>query len=147
MSDEAEAVTTWEALFRAQVAVMRRLGADFPRDGISFNGYDVMYTLTRAPQRSLRLRDLTASALLTQPSISRLVDRLAARGLVEKLPDERDARGTVIRLTDSGREVFHALALVHGASIRRIVGEALDPAELAELARLSNRLRANLPAD
>lgn len=145
MSDQGRSVAAWEALFRAQVAVMRRLGADFPHDDISFNEYDVMFTLTRAVGRALRLRDLTQAVLLTQPSVSRLVDRLAARGLVEKLPDATDARGTVIRLTDAGRDAFYAVARIHGASIERIVGDALSPHELDELTRLTTKLRANLP--
>ena len=145
MSDQARSVAAWESLFRAQVAIMRRLGADFPHDDISFNEYDVMFTLTRAANRTLRLRDLNKFVLLTQPSVSRLVDRLAARGLVEKLPDATDARGTVIRLTDAGHAAFYAVARVHGASIDRIVGDALTPAELAELTRLTTKLREGLP--
>jgi DNA-binding MarR family transcriptional regulator len=145
MSDQARTVAAWEALFRAQVAVMRRLGADFPLRGISFNEYDVMFTLIRAAGRSLRLRDLTRGVLLTQPSVSRLVDRLAARGLVEKLPDEADARGTVIRLTDAGRDAFLAAAHVHGESIQRILGDALSADELDQLIVLTTKLRANLP--
>ena len=145
MSDQATSVAAWEALFRAQVAVMRQLGEDFPREDISFNEYDVMYTLTRAVNRSLRLRDLNRFVLLTQPSVSRLVDRLAARGLVEKLPDPRDARGTIIRLTDSGHAVFYRLALVHGASIDRLVGDALDKEELEQLTALCNKLREGIP--
>ncbi|GAA4170917.1 MarR family winged helix-turn-helix transcriptional regulator [Gryllotalpicola koreensis] len=145
MSDEARSVAAWEALFRAQVAIMRLLGADFPNEDISFNEYDVLFTLSRARGRSLRLRELNKSILLTQPSVSRLVDRLAARGLVEKLPDQRDARGTVIRLTDAGYDVFYRVAHVHGGSIDRIVGTALDADELATLTALCIKLRANLP--
>jgi DNA-binding MarR family transcriptional regulator len=146
MSDEARSVAAWEALFRAQVAIMRRLGSDFPSDEISFNEYDVMYTLSRARNRSLRLRELNKHVLLTQPSVSRLIDRLASRGMVEKLPDERDARGTIIRLTDAGYAAFYRLAHVHGATIRRVVGDALDGEELAQLTALCNKLRARLPA-
>ena len=146
MSDEARSVAAWEALFRAQVAIMRRLGTDFPSEEISFNEYDVLYTLSRAQSRRLRLRELNKSILLTQPSVSRLIDRLASRGLVEKLPDARDARGTVISLTDAGYDAFYRVAHVHGGSIRRVVGDALDADELATLTALCNKLRANLPA-
>ncbi|AYG05357.1 MarR family transcriptional regulator [Gryllotalpicola protaetiae] len=125
---------------------MRRLGADFPSEEISFNEYDVLYTLSRAQGRRLRLRDLNQSILLTQPSVSRLIDRLATRGLVEKLPDARDARGTVIRLTDAGYDAFYRVAHVHGASIHRVVGDALESDELATLTALCNKLRTNLPA-
>jgi DNA-binding MarR family transcriptional regulator len=147
VSDESRSVAAWEALFRAQVAIMRRLGADFPSDEISFNEYDVMFTLSRARDRSLRLRELNKSVLLTQPSVSRMIDRLASRGLVEKLPDRTDARGTVIRLTDAGYDAFYRLAHVHGATIHRIVGDALDADELAQLTALCIKLRGALPAD
>ena len=145
MSEEARSVAAWEALFRAQVAVMRQLGADFPHEDISFNEYDVMFTLSRARDRSLRMRELNKSVLLTQPSVSRLVDRLVARGLIEKLPDLRDARGTVIRLTDAGAEAFYRVAQVHGATIHRVVGYALDAEELAQLTALCTKLRVQLP--
>jgi DNA-binding MarR family transcriptional regulator len=125
---------------------MRRLGADFPRDGVSFNEYDVLYTLSRAVDHSLRLRELTKSVLLTQPSISRLVDRLATRGLVDKLPDTSDARGTIIKLTDAGYETFRRVAKVHGASIHRALGSALDADDLAQLTALCTKLRQQLPA-
>lgn len=145
LPDRATAVAAWEALFRAQVAVMRRLGADFPNHDTSFNEYDVLYTLTREPERSLRLRDLNAHVLLTQPSVSRLVDRLAARGLVEKLPDRTDARGTIIRLTDAGYRLWLEVGHVHANAIEHLIGTALTQDEAEQLIALSRRLRDGLP--
>lgn len=145
MSESARSIAAWEALFRAQVAVMRKLAADFPIGDISFNEYDVLYTVSRAGERGLRLRDLNKNVLLTQPSISRLVDRLAARGLVAKLGDLQDARGTVIHLTDAGLAAFRAAATVHGRTIHRVVGDALEPDEFDQLMHLTRKLRANLP--
>lgn len=145
MSDRALVVSAWEALFRAQVGVMRQLGTEFPCHDISFNEYDVLYTLARARGQRLRLRDLNRNVLLTQPSVSRLIDRIVARGLVEKLPDASDARGTIIHLTDAGREVFRAVGRVHAESIDRLVGTALDENELHQLIELTSKLRAALP--
>ncbi|KZX20546.1 MarR family winged helix-turn-helix transcriptional regulator [Rathayibacter tanaceti] len=95
-----EAVTAWESLFRAQVHVMRALSSEFPSKEISLNEYDVLFNLTRQPERRARLRDLNKHVLLSQPSVSRLIDRLAARGHVEKSEDPADARGTIIAITD-----------------------------------------------
>ncbi|GAA1447300.1 MarR family winged helix-turn-helix transcriptional regulator [Leifsonia poae] len=136
------AVTAWEALFRAQVAVMRTLAAEFPTKDISFNEYDVLFNLSRQPNRELRLRDLNKHVLLTQPSVSRLVDRLTARGLLAKCPEPSDARGTVIRLTDDGFDMFRRVAVEHMKTITERVGGKLDPDELEQLARLCNKLRA-----
>jgi DNA-binding MarR family transcriptional regulator len=135
------AVTAWESLFRAQVAVMRTLAAEFPTRDISFNEYDVLFNLSRQPDRELRLRDLNKHVLLTQPSVSRLVDRLVARGLVAKCPEPNDARGTVIRLTETGYDMFRNVAVDHMKTITERVGGRLDPEELEQLAALCDKLR------
>jgi len=88
MSDRAITVAAWESLFRAQVTIMRALAAEFPSEIISLNEYDVLFNITRAPGRRLRLKDLNRNVLITQPSVSRLVDRLAARGLVAKTHED-----------------------------------------------------------
>jgi DNA-binding MarR family transcriptional regulator len=135
------AVAAWESLFRAQVAVMRTLAAEFPTRDISFNEYDVLFNLSRQPNRELRLRDLNKHVLLTQPSVSRLVDRLVARGLVSKEPEPSDARGTIIRLTEKGYEMFRRVAVDHVKTINARVGERLSTEELETLARLCDKLR------
>jgi DNA-binding MarR family transcriptional regulator len=142
MNRRANAVTAWESLFRAQVAVMRTLAAEFPTRDISFNEYDVMFNLTRQPNRELRLRDLNKHVLLTQPSVSRLVDRLVARGLVAKCPEPNDARGTIIRLTDEGYALFRSVAVEHMKTINERVGGRLDQDELDRLTELCNKLRS-----
>lgn len=141
MTDKSLAIDAWEALFRAQVSVLRQLNAEFPSSEISFTEYDVLLNLSRAPERRMRIRDLIPHLLLSQPSVSRLIDRLAARGLVDKLPDENDARGTIVALTSDGWELFKRVAVVHADSIARRVGGTLTPDELEQLAALCRRLR------
>jgi len=141
VADRAVAVSAWEALFRAQVAIMRGLAADFPSSDISFNEYDVMFTLSRRADWRLRLRDLNQHVLLTQPSVSRLVDRLVSRGLLRKLGDPEDRRGAIIELTTPGFELFRRVAALHMASITERLGDALSEAELTQLTELCDRLR------
>ncbi len=141
MSERSEAVDAWEALYRAQVAVLRQLLAEFPHGEVSFNEYDVLFNLYRQPGHRLRIRDLNRHILLTQPSVSRLLDRLAARGLVRKSSDPNDARGTIVTLTDAGLEAFRRIGVQHSASISRRMG-VLDAAELHELTRLTDKLRS-----
>ena len=141
MKQRATAVTAWEALFRAQVSVMRRLGADFPIDNISFTEYDVLFTLSRRSDRRLRMRDLNNDILLTQPSVSRLVDRLVGKGFLEKVTDPSDGRGAIVVLTDAGFSAYRQVAVQHVQSITNRVGAVLDPDELAELTRICDKLR------
>jgi DNA-binding MarR family transcriptional regulator len=141
MVDRAVAVAAWESLFRAQVAIMRSLAEDFPSREISMNEYDVMFNLSRQPERSIRLRELNKHVLLTQPSVSRLVDRLASRGYVHKHADPDDGRGAIVELTDAGFALFRRVAIDHMVSITSRVGDSLSTDELEQLTALCDRLR------
>lgn len=141
MSEKSLAVDAWEALFRAQVSVLRQLNAEFPTQLLSFNEYDVLFNLSRQDGRRLRLRDLNKHLLLTQPSVSRLVDRLVERGLVSKIADPGDGRGTIVCLSDAGHDLFRRVAVIHADSILRRVGGALSVSELEQLTAITDKLR------
>jgi DNA-binding MarR family transcriptional regulator len=140
MSDRRTAIVAWEALFRAQVTVLRELGKTFP-DDLSLTEYDVLFNLSRYPDHRARLRDLNKQLLLTQPSVSRLVDRLSARGLVTKRTDPADGRGTIVTLTEAGYALFREVALVHSGHIHRLLDAALTEDELETLTALTDKLR------
>ena len=144
MSDRSDAVDAWEALYRAQVAVLRQLRAEFPDRGTSITEYDVLFNLSRQPGHALRIRDLNKHLLLTQPSVSRLLDRLAARGFVAKSGDPDDARGTVVTLTEAGLDEFRRVGARHSRSIAGKMS-VLTPDELRQLAALTDKLRAGAP--
>jgi DNA-binding MarR family transcriptional regulator len=136
------AAETWESLFRTQVTLMRRFRADDIWQDVNIGEYDVLYTLASGPDEGMRLRDLNENILLAQSSLSRMVDRLAARGLVRRTAAADDARGTVVSLTDEGRRLQRATGRAHVRTIERYVGEALEPDELDTLAGLLDKLRA-----
>jgi DNA-binding MarR family transcriptional regulator len=141
VTDRAVAVGAWESLFRAQVSIMRSLTANFPSREISFNEYDVMFNLSREPNRRIRLRDLNRHVLLTQPSVSRLVDRLTSRGYLRKVTDPDDGRGAIIELTDAGYDLFRRVAVQHMGTITDRIGDSLSIDELKQLTALCDRLR------
>lgn len=142
MSQKSLAVDAWEALFRAQVSILRQLNAEFPSGEVSLNEYDVLFNLSRQPDRRLRIRDLNRHLLLTQPSVSRMVDRLVSKRLVEKTTDPADGRGTIVGLTDAGYAMFRSVAVTHAESIAEHVGSALTARELVQLTELCRKLRA-----
>lgn len=141
-----EVSDAWEALFRAQVTVLRRLQDDDVWDEVSLREYDVLFALSGAPGATLRQRDLQEASLLSQPSLSRLVDRLAAAGLVERRPVPGDGRGVAVVLTEEGRRVQRTVGRRHVRSIERLLGRALDADELATLRTLLDRLREGAQA-
>lgn len=135
------AANAWEALFRAQVAVLRELGSENTWSELSIKDYDVLFTLSRSKERGMRLKDLNSEVLMPQPSLSRLVERLETRGLVSRSTVPGDLRGTWVTLTDTGSRAQRATGRRHVEAIERLVGTALTPAELGTLEMLCTRLR------
>ncbi|MGL3151642.1 MarR family winged helix-turn-helix transcriptional regulator [Microbacterium sp. A82] len=140
MSDRKLALEAWEGLFRAQHELFATMAADFDDTQITQAEYDVLLTVTRAPEMTARLRDVTANMLISQPSVSRLVDRMVARGLLSKSSDPDDGRGSLLTATDTGARSFRELAAVHSRSIVESMSP-LDDDELRTLRRLTNKLR------
>lgn len=129
----------WEALMTAHATMLRQLRAADIWDEVSMREYDVLYTLSKcgAP---LRQSELTRHVLLSQPAISRLVDRLVARGLVARTADPVDGRGVLLELTQEGAAVQRRIGARHAADVTRSVTARLTRAELEELEVLMNKL-------
>ena len=144
MTDRRLAIDAWESLFRAQHEVFGDISEDFHEDTLSQAEYDVLLTVTRAEEMTARLRDVTANMLISQPSVSRLVDRMVARGLIHKCADPEDGRGALVKATDAGASLFRKLASAHG----RVIAERmslLSDEELGQLRDLTLKLRKHRP--
>ena len=129
----------WEAALTAHAVLMRRFQAEDVWHGLSMREYDVLYTLSKCdtPQR---IGELGKHVLLSQPALSRLVDRLVERGLLGRCADPHDARAAHISLTDEGRALQRRVGRAHGAAVAAALTDALTDEELALLESLSLKL-------
>jgi DNA-binding MarR family transcriptional regulator len=129
----------WEALLTAHAVVMKRFAAEDTWTDVSMREYDVLYTLSKCPE-PLRLSELNRHVLLSQPALSRLVERLAERGLVERQPDPADGRGIRLSLTAGGRDAASAIGRRHARSVARAMTAGLTRGELAQLETICRKL-------
>lgn len=141
MTDRQLALQAWESLFRAQHELFGEMVTDFDGADITQAEYDVLLTVVRSCEMTARLRDVTAQMLISQPSVSRLVDRMVARGLLTKCADPEDGRGSLVTATDAGARAFRVLATTHGRSIAERMSR-LDDEELRTLHALTEKLRS-----
>jgi DNA-binding MarR family transcriptional regulator len=135
----APANEAWEALMTAHASLIRRFAAEEVWGDISMKEYDVLYTLSKCDQ-PIRLTELNQHVLLSQPALSRMVDRLAARGLVRRDADDRDHRGVRLSLTGNGRAVQHRVGRRHARSVAQAMLGGLTSAELRQLAEICDKL-------
>lgn len=102
--------------------------------------FDVLSALRRSgPPYQLSPGRLLRETLVTSGTTTNRVDRLASRGLVERLPDPADRRGVLVRLTGAGRASVDA-ALDQLLARERLLLDGLSPAESEQLAALLRML-------
>ena len=132
----------WEALLTAHASLIKRFAAEDVWEDISMREYDVLYTLSKCPA-PIRPSELNRHVLLSQPALSRMVDRLADRGLIRREPDPADGRGIQLALTDAGRQLQRRIGRRHARSVARAMTAELTPAELRQLEQISLKLARN----
>ena len=129
----------WEALLTAHATLMKRFAAEDIWDDVSMREYDVLYTLSKC-QEPINLTELNRHVLLSQPALSRLVHRLAGRGMIECRPDPADGRGIRVSLTGAGRVVQRQIGRRHARSVARGLTDGLTPRELQQLETICLKL-------
>lgn len=109
--------------------------------------FDVLAALRRegAPYE-LSPGQLIQQTLSTSGTMTNRIDRLAQRGLVERLPDPRDRRGVRVRLLPRGRDAVEG-ALADLLDHERRILAVLNERECSETADLLRRLVAPFEGD
>jgi MarR family 2-MHQ and catechol resistance regulon transcriptional repressor len=139
------ALKLWVVLARAYGAVQAHAAADVARRGLTIAEFAVLEALYH--KGPLLLGEIQRKILVSSGGVTFLVDRLAAKGLVERrsCPDDRRARYAA--LTKKGERLMAEIFPEHAAVIRRTLGglSAREQREATALLRTLGRTAAELP--
>ncbi|TBW36305.1 MarR family transcriptional regulator [Siculibacillus lacustris] len=124
----------------------RRLEAAFRDAGLDFTSGEarVLITLVERCDGGGSRQSRLAERLHIEPmTLVGHLDRLEARGLVERRPDADDRRAKIVRATEAGLSVAATIGTI-AARVRAAMAADLDAQEVAALSSLLHRVRANL---
>ncbi|HEX5187903.1 MAG TPA: MarR family transcriptional regulator [Streptosporangiaceae bacterium] len=126
------AVGAWAGLLQVHAALVPALDQLLAQaTGLPLSWYDVLLELAAAPGRRLLMGELGERVVLSRTRVSRIVDELAAAGLVRKESNPRDGRSSFAVLTPEGLARYRAAAPVYLAGIEREFAASLTDDELA----------------
>ncbi len=130
-------IDLWLASERLSARIDHSLGAVH---GLAFVEFMVLYQLARSPDGRMRRVDLAAAIGRTASGVTRLLKPMEKIGLVNRDSSERDARVSLVTLTETGRQrLVEAMVTVNETSQR--LTAVLGDSQLDSLAGALSLLR------
>lgn len=131
---------------RIEAQLRRRAEAWLAPLGLSWDMFDLMATLLRAPDHTMRPGELSRWCLLSTGAMTKRLDRLERAGFVTRATDPADRRALLVRLTPEGLALAERAVPVHFAAAQAALA-ALSPEERRAMEALSRRLLTALEAE
>jgi DNA-binding MarR family transcriptional regulator len=128
------------SILRTADRVRRRLGAELEPHGLTMQQYNVLRILRGARGEPLPTLEIGERMIEEAPGVTRLLDRLEAKGLVRRNRCTHDRRMVHCWITEQGLELLGGIdEQLQGADEGVVSGLSAD--EQKELIRLLDRVR------
>ena len=134
------------SLLRTADAARRALGGTLEPHGVTLQQYNVLRILRGAGEEGLPTLEIAARMIEQTPGITRLLDRLEAKGLVTRERCAQDRRQVLCMITPAGLRLLERLDAPVDAADRAIFAR-LGAGELTTLLSLLAEVRASLGSD
>ena len=132
LSDE-ELVRRWDLVLSTTASTHRRVLSRIERSGVPGPWFAVLHRLLRADEHRLPMSHLAKDLSITSGGFTKLADRMAREGLIDRRGSSGDRRVVYATLTPSGLDLARTLVAEYQAAVREHVGEVLDAVHLAGL--------------
>lgn len=106
--------------------------------------YDVLLALAESCDHRLRMHELAAAMVLDRSNLTRLVDRLEAKGLVCRKSCPSDRRGAYAEITEAGLAMRQRMWPVYEQALAKYFARHLDDTEVAVFNQALQRILASV---
>ena len=130
-------VHVWLVLWKAAQAVEAYAKRSIEHLELCGSDFAVLEALLH--KGTLPVNEIGRKVLLTSGSITVAIDRLEAKGLVERRASADDRRARIVHLTKEGRKLITRAYAAHAADMERLAS-GLSAAERATLIRLLKKI-------
>lgn len=142
MEDLAPAtIAAWTTLMTVSRTLLEQVEGALKAEGLpSLSWYDALLEIEKSGTEGIRPYALKSKLLLPQYGTSRLLDRLVAAGLIERLSCDDDKRGYSVRITEDGRKLRRDMWPVYRDTLRGNFEDRLTDEEIKTLNSLLGAL-------
>jgi DNA-binding MarR family transcriptional regulator len=145
MADQVRVSDEEWAVWRSFIDMRRRLDLALEKQlqvdaDISLPDYSVLIALWEAPDKQLRVGELSSGLVWEKSRVSHQVSRMERRGLVERRECDTDARGTWVAMTPAGSRAVLGAMREHLPALRRYFFDVVSADELSTIGAVSDRV-------
>lgn len=127
------------SLINLNSKVHRKLGGALSVHGLGVTEYLVLVELKNAPNQVMRRIDLAKGVGLTASGVTRLLNPMEKVGLVEKTASERDARVSLVALSNAGKRMLEDVEPAVNDAAQSLLGP-LDSRRMKQFGELVRAL-------
>ena len=136
-------LAAWRAFLNAHAVVIDSIEREMAAAGVlPLGSYDVLLALLEAPGRRLRLHELASHIVLSRSTLTRVVDRLEAEGLLARERVAMDRRGAYAVLTKQGSRALRRAWPIYERGIAAHFARYLSDEEARVLSAALGRVYA-----
>jgi DNA-binding MarR family transcriptional regulator len=130
------AMTAVTSIMRAQQVLLAQLNDALRPFGLTFARYEALMLLLFSRRGGLPLGKVGERLQVHRTSVTNIVDKLEADGLVRRVPHEEDRRATLAEITDEGRRVARAATeAMHAVTFGMGALSETEQGQIAEILR------------
>jgi MarR family 2-MHQ and catechol resistance regulon transcriptional repressor len=134
-------ITAFGLLVEANRRLARTFEISIRRDhGLALVDFEALLRLGRSPERQMSMSELANQMVLTSGGVTRLIDRLVADEVVERVSCPSDRRVQWARLTDKGQERVSSALVTHLRDLDEHFFSAMSAEEQATMVSVLGRL-------
>jgi DNA-binding MarR family transcriptional regulator len=140
-AESASGMAVYTAILRSYQLLNDQVNKVMRTHDLTFARYEVLAWLATDPESSLTLSWISKTLRIPPATVTNIIDRLEADGLVRRVPHPSDARTTLAEITARGRRLADAATRDLNSTVYGSIG--LSPRKRSELVDLLAELRAN----
>ena len=137
--DVSDAMAAATSIMRAQQIVLAAVDGALRPFGLTFARYEGLVLLLFSKRGSLPLGIMGQRLMIHPASVTNIIDRLEAQGLVRRSPHPTDGRTTLAEITEAGRRLAREATKAVNDVAFGLGG--LDVRDLEDLQRIIGTLR------
>lgn len=126
-------------LIEAFFAFLRKSDRHIRFMGLTPSQFDVIVTL--GDTDGMTCKDLSEKTLVTKGTLTGVLDRLEAKGIIERIPSREDRRAIIIKLTQKGDDLFRKVFPAQIYYLKPYFERALTPVQMKELRKMLLRIK------